>query len=231
MKPLAIIPARGGSKRLPRKNVLEVGGRAMLAWPIEAARESGLFERVVVSTDDAAIAAAASEAGAQVHERAAALGADCATVAQVCTEWLEALRASGGPPDTFCCLYATALFVEPADLAASQALLDEPPAADFVMGVSTFSPHPVQALVESDGFLRSMWPEYAELQSQHYPDLVASNGTLYWARTAAFLEAGGFYGERLRGYLMPRERAVDIDTPADLALARRLLATAASGGD
>lgn len=231
MKPLAIIPARGGSKRLPRKNVLEVGGRPMLAWPVAAARESGLFERVVVSTDDAEIAAAAGAAGAEVHERDPALGEDRATVAQVCTAVLASLGASGGPPDTFCCLYATALFVEASDLAASQALLDEPPAADFVMGVSTFSPHPVQALVESDGFLRSMWPEYAELQSQQYPDLVASNGTLYWARTAAFLAAGGFYGERLRGYRMPRERAVDIDTPADLALARRLLATAPDGRD
>lgn len=224
MKPIAIIPARGGSKRLPRKNVRPVGGRPMLAWPVEAARDSGEFARVVVSTDDEAIADVAEDAGAEVHMRPAGLGADRATVAQVCAELLEGMSPEARPP-VFCCLYATALFVRPSDFAASRALLDAPPPADVVMGVSAVSPHPVQALVEDEGYLRAMWPEYEHLQSQDYPHLVASNGTIYWARTAPFLQSGSFYSPRLRGYEMPRERAVDIDTAADFAFAERLFAT------
>jgi N-acylneuraminate cytidylyltransferase len=219
---VAIIPARGGSKRLPRKNVLEVAGRPMLAYPIFCALESELFDAVLVSTDDEEIAELARRAGASVIDRPAELAVDRSTVVQVCLHALEVI--DGRLPGVFCCIYATAIFLTPKHLRASGKLLDAAPPADVVMGVSEYHIHPVLALKEGDGYLTRMWPEYSGVQSQFYPCLVASNGTLYWARTDAFRRERTFYANRLRGYLIPRHEAVDIDTSEDLELARRMMA-------
>jgi pseudaminic acid cytidylyltransferase len=211
MARIAIIPARGGSKRLPRKNVLPVGRRPMLAWPIEAARNTGLFERIVVSTEDSEIAAAAREAGAQVLTRPDELAADRATVVQVCLHVLDAVAAQ-----TFCCIYATAALLKPETIVAAHVALDREPEADYVMGVSGYNYPPVQALrADADGFLSHMWPEYRARQSQTYPELCVSNGTFVWARTAAFRRDQIFYGRRLRGYRVPEGEVLDIDTRED----------------
>jgi len=220
MAAIAIIPARGGSKRLPRKNILPILDKPMIAHPIGTALESGIFEHVFVSTEDAEIAAIAKEHGAEVLQRSAGLAQDRATVAQVCLQHLADMEAAGGAPDRFCCIYATAIFLEPRHLVESEALLDSAPQADLVMGVSEFEHHPVQALTEQGGYLKPMWPEYLERQSQFYPKLVVSNGTLYWARTEAFQGTKDFYGERLKGFELEKAYQVDIDTPEDFELAK-----------
>ena len=159
MMKVAIIPARGGSKRLPRKNIVPVLGKPILSYPITAAQESALFDAVIVSTDDEEIAESARSTNARVVERSTELAHDRATVVQVCLDVLEVLRHENQLPDYFCCIYATALFITPDDLRRSFRLLQGKPAADFVMGVSEYNLHPVQALVEKDGYLTPMWPE------------------------------------------------------------------------
>lgn len=222
MRAVAIIPARGGSKRLPCKNILPLGGRPMIAHPINLARQSGLFERVVVSTEHSKIAKISEEAGAEVFERSDELATDKATVVQVCLDVLWRLEQEGAEPEAFCCLYATAAFLTVQDLLDSRARLTGPPEADYVMGVSEYPIHPYKALCSEKGFLKAVWPESAQLKSQEYPSMYASNGTLYWARTGAFLHEQSFYGQRLVGYELPPERAVDIDTPEDYDWACRL---------
>lgn len=217
MQRLAVIPARGGSKRLPRKNVVPLGERPMIAHVLETARQTGLFERVIVSTEDAEIGDVAEGAGAEVHWRPEDLASDQASVVQVCVDVLSSLAE---PPERFCCLYATAAFLRIRDLRESEEWLDE---ADVVMGVSEYPIHPYKALENSvDGFLRPKWPVENARKSQEYPHLVASNGTFYWARTDRFLKEPTFYPERLKGFELPPERAVDIDTPEDLDWARKL---------
>jgi N-acylneuraminate cytidylyltransferase len=220
MQRVAIIPARGGSKRLPRKNILSIMGRPMLAYPVTNAIQSGLFDQVIVTTEDAEISQAAKEAGARVLRRPDEFAHDRSTVVQVCSHVLEELRNENIHPDYFCCIYATAIFITPNDLTESYQLILEPPVADFVMGVSEFNLQPVQALEMLDGFLQYKWPEFMGVQSQFHPRLVASNGTIYWARTKVFKEVKSFYGGKLKGFEIPKYRAVDLDTPEDLKIAK-----------
>ena len=193
-------------------------GKPILSYPIAAAKKSGLFDSIIVSTEDREIREAAIGAGATVLRRPNNLARDRATVVQVCLHVLQSLKKANALHEDFCCIYPTAIFLLPEDLRRSFSLMDEEPKADFVMGVSEFNLQPVQALIEKEGFLRTMWPEFRGVQSQFQPRLVASNGTFYWARTEVFLRAKTFYGKRLKGFLIPRIRAVDLDTPEDLQI-------------
>ncbi len=222
MKKVAIIPARGGSKRLARKNTRLLLKKPLLAYPVEAAARSGIFDRVIVSTEDREIADAARLAGAEVFKRSNELATDTTRVVQVCRDVLERLRTEGVAPDAFCCIYATAFFVSADDLEKSFRMLIERPPADYVMGVSDYNVQPFQALKKTGAFLESFWPEYVSRQSQENPELTASNGSLYWARVSAFEKSGTFYGQNLKGYFIPKERAIDINTPEDFRLAEIL---------
>ena len=210
---VALIPARGGSKRLLRKNMLELGGVPMLVHPILTARASGLFEHIYVSTEDAEIAEVAKQHGAEVIERPVGIAEDRSTVSQVCLHALETYLDI----DVMCCIYATAVLLTPETLTASHALLSGESEADFVMGVSEYEHPPVQALkADGNGYLSYMWPEWRGIQSQFHPHLVVSNGTFYWARRQALLDEKTFYGCRLRGFVVPSEQVSDIDTQEDL---------------
>jgi pseudaminic acid cytidylyltransferase len=218
MKRLAIIPARGGSKRLPRKNVLPFRGRPIIAHTIEAALANRCFERVLVSTEDGEIARAAKEAGAEVQERPADLATDVAGVTEVCLDVLAAEERAGRTYGTFACLYATAPLRRADDIAAVMALIDS--GCDFAMAVTTYAVPPHQALrVGQDGTLSAMWPDLVERRASEIGRLVVDNGSTYAARVTAFREHRSFYGPALRGHLMPRERSVDIDEQADYDLA------------
>ena len=223
MKRVAIIPARGGSKRLPRKNVLPIQGRPMLYYPVQTALKSKMFDRVIVSTEDEEIAKAAMGAGAEVFKRPISLAQDRATVVQVCKNVLDSLADQDTHPDFFCCIYATAIFITVKDIAKSFDLFDQKPNPDVIMGVSEFNLQPVQALEKKNGFLIPKWPEYLGAQSQFQPYLVASNGTLYWARTRAFKKNPTFYCNKLKGFAIPILRAIDLDTPEDLEMAKAIL--------
>lgn len=211
---VALIPARGGSKRLPRKNILDLGGKPMLAYPIETALATGLFDRIYVSTEDTQIGRVAEDYGATVIERPAEVASDCSTVVQVCLHALEALPEV----DLLCCIYATAVLLRPESVKAGYRLICEQADTDFVMGVSEFENPPVQALkVDSEGHLSYMWPEWKGVQSQLHPQLLVSNGTFYWAKREALLDQKTFYGNKLRGVTLDSNEVCDIDTEGDYA--------------
>jgi N-acylneuraminate cytidylyltransferase len=216
---LAIIPARGGSKRLARKNLLPFCGWPMLAHTVEAALTSGCFERVLVSTEDKEIAGVARTAGAEVFKRSPELADDTATVTDVCLDVLSNEERAGRVYDVFACLYATAPLRRAEDIAAVLALLDSN-STNFAMAVVRWALPPHQALrMGADGMLTPMWPELVELRASEVGPLVVDNGSTYAARIDAFRKEKTFYGTGLRGHVMPRERSVDIDTREDYELA------------
>lgn len=215
---IAIIPARGGSKRLPRKNILPINGEPMIAYPIRSALRSGLFDEVVVSTEDQEIGEIAMSCSATVLDRPDELAADHSTVVEVCTHVMNLPEYQG--VGRFCCLYATAVFLAAEDICRARELMDQESVADYVMGVSTYNYSPLKALRSENGYLKSMWPEFQERKSQEFPELVVSNGTLYWAVTNAFLKDRTFYGQRLKGYQLT---TVDIDIPTDYEKVRQLI--------
>ena len=222
MRGVCIIPARGGSKRLPRKNIAEFLGKPILAHSVAAAHDSGVFARVVVSTEDREVAEAARNAGAEVHERSHGLATDTARLVDVCLAFLREEEDAGRAWDFFGCLLATAPMRNADDVRRAYGLI-EPGICDFAMAVTTYSLPPLQALRSGEnGFLRPMWPEMINLRSQEAPQLYVDNGSTDLATARAFQSEKTFYGSRLRGHVMPRERSIDIDEPHDLELARLL---------
>lgn len=216
---LAIIPARGGSKRLPRKNVLPFLGRPIIAHTIDAAIASGCFTRILVSTEDATIADAARAAGAELHQRDPSLATNSATLTEVCLDILDSEARAGRSYETFACLYATAPLRRADDIAAVVALAERDD-ADFALAVTTYPLPPHQALrIAADGALAPMWPDLVNLRADRIGQLVVDNGSTNAARVSAFRTHRTFYGPRLRGHVMPRERSVDIDEQSDYDLA------------
>ncbi len=215
---VAVIPARGGSKRLPRKNILPFRGRPIIAYTIEAAMGSGRFNRVLVSTEDEEIAEAAAGFGAEIDERPEVLARDDAGVVDVCIDLLDREGRAGRRYEVMCCLYATAPLRDANDVRCVIDLLG--PGCDFAMAVTHYDLPPWQALKSTeDGGLEPMWPELVARRSQEIPSLFVDNGSTYGVRVEAFMRRRSFYGPGLRGHLMPRRRSVDIDTAEDMALA------------
>jgi N-acylneuraminate cytidylyltransferase len=218
MRAVALIPARGGSKRLPRKNIVDFHGKPIIAYTIAAAKECGSFERIVVSTEDDAIAKVAQRFGAEVDMRDPALATDAATVDAVCLDFLEREKNATRNWTHMACLYATAPLRTADDINGVMALLG--PDCHFAMGVSAYDvqPHIAHKLME-DKRLIPMWPELLKFRASDLPQLRASNGTSYGVECLAFRKHKTFYGPDLRGYDMPRDRAIDIDTADDLTYA------------
>ena len=220
---VAIIPSSTKSNRLPGKNIALVNGRPMMAYPVEAAQKSGMFDRIIVSTADPEIMEIAKGLGCEVFPSPAALRAKTSTVAGVCRNVLNVLAdVKKVEVEYFCCLFATALFLKPDDFHKSFELLTQ---TDFVMGVSAFNFEPLHALVEKNGYLQKLYPKSFKYKSHSLPNprQVSSNGTLTWCRVPPFLALRTFYGPRLLGYEIPLSRCVDIDTPEDCELARKLM--------
>jgi len=217
---LAVIPARGGSKRLPRKNVIDFFGRPILAFTIEAAKKAGLFSRVLVSTEDEEIARIARHFRADVDRRPPELGTDGSTVVDVCVELLERLATSGNRYDTLTVLYATAPLRTALDIRQTHALL-EPSRCDFSLAASEFLQPVHQALhLRADGRAEPVFSELFEKRASDVGRYAAGNGSTYCADVSAFLRTRSFSGGPLRAHLMPVDRSVDIDTADDLELAR-----------
>jgi pseudaminic acid cytidylyltransferase len=220
---VAVIAARGGSKRIPLKNIRDIAGRPAITYPIAAALRSGLFDRIIVSTDHPAIASIAREAGAETFERPSALCADQVHVPEVVAHTLRALAHENYTPTFYCTLYATAVLLEASDLLAASHLLRDTPEADFVLSVSRPPLHAFKAMEQHEGFIQPAFPQWFYRPSQDYPDYVAPNGTFHYGRTAAFLNPSKASPARRIGYILPYLRAIDIDHAEDFALAEYLL--------
>lgn len=210
---VAIIPARGGSKRIPRKNIRPFAGRPMIAHAIQAAADSGLFDRIVVSTDDAEIAAVAHACGAEVpFMRPAALADDHAPTVPVIA---HAVAALGLPEDAaVCCIYPAVPLLRPQDLADALALL---PAGRhrYVFPVAAY-PSPVQRALarEADGRTSPLYPQFTQTRTQDLQPAYFDAGQFYWAHAAMWCEGLSIHAHATT-LVLPEWRVVDIDTPDD----------------
>lgn len=213
---LAVIPARGGSKRIPRKNIRPFGGRPMIAWSIGAALDSGVFDRVIVSTDDAQIAEVARSLGAEVpFMRPPELSDDHAGTVPVIAHAVAWQHAHGTPADEVCCIYATAPFIEPADLRRGLDILRQS-GADFAFSVTSFAAPIQRALrLRADERLEMFDPTQFNKRSQDLEEAWHDAGQFYWGRAAAWRAGGALFGPHAVPVKLPRHRVQDIDTPED----------------
>ena len=227
---VCIIPARGGSKRFPRKNLARFEGVPLLVRPIHTAQATGLFDRIIVSTEDPEIAQVATDAGAEVHARPPELATDSARVAEVCVDVLLCACADGSMTarDVFCVLIPPSPFRTPEHVTDSYVLLDARPERpgrprpNGVMSVSEFPHMPAWAVHEWDEHVRLFWGKRWLQSRDALPVLYRHNGVVLWMRVGAFLRATDFYGPRIVPYYMTPEESVDIDTPLDLEFAEFL---------
>ena len=219
-KPLCIIPARGGSKRIPRKNIRPFRGKPMLAWPLQTALKSGLFGTVMVSTDDEEIAATARDLGAEVpFLRSAQTASDHATTADVLREVIERYAQDGLQFDLACNLYPTAPLATAADLRAGLGLM-ETGGFDAVLAVAAFSFPILRSLSrDRDGRVRLNFPEHRDTRSQDLATAYHDAGQWCWFRVDAFLASGALLGDNTGSVSLPPDRVQDIDTEDDWAMA------------
>lgn len=219
MKTIAIITARGGSKRIPRKNIKAFLGKPMVVYSIEAALASGVFDEVMVSTDDEEIAGIAKKAGAAVpFMRSEATSNDYAATADVIREVIEEYGKRNISFDKFCCIYPTAPFLTPERIREGMALLEEK-GADSVMPVVPFSFPPQRCVVIREGRLAPKWPENMPKRSQDLEPFYHDCGQFYCVDTKRFLEEGQIIMPNTWPLILTEMEVQDIDTPQDWELA------------
>jgi N-acylneuraminate cytidylyltransferase len=220
---IAVIPARGGSKRIPRKNIRPFCGKPIIAWPIDAARASGLFDHVIVSTDDPDIAETARGLGAEApFERPAELADDHAGTIPVIAHATGWARDQGWPVDAVCCIYPTAPMIAPDDLAEGLRLLGEG-THDFVLTATDYASPIFRAFRQAeDGGLAMVFPQHFDTRSQDLPRALHDAAQFSWGRPDAWLTARTLFGPRTTALLIPRWRVQDIDTPDDWTRAEAL---------
>ena len=220
---VALIPARGGSKRIPRKNIKEFCGKPIIGYSIEAAKTSNLFDHVIVSTDDAEIADVARDLGAEVpFIRPDNLSDDYATTMDVLAHAAEFYHSQGRPLSALCCLYATAPFVTAEDLRKSAAIFDAED-VDFVFSATEF-PFPIQrAILKNEaGRVEMFHPEHAETRSQDLTPAYHDAGQFYWCSAEGIAQRKPIFSNVSAPYILPRKRVQDIDTPEDWDFAEAL---------
>ena len=216
---LCVIPARGGSKRIPRKNVKDFLGKPLIAYSIEAALNSGVFERVIVSTDDALIADVAVKFGAQVpFMRDASLSDDYATSSDAVA---DAAARLGGHSHV-CCLYATAPLITGEVLREAYGKFEEAE-CEFLFSSTEFS-FPIQRAIRlgDDGAVNMFYPQFALTRSQDLERAYHDAGAFYFGRREAWLEKKPIFAPHSRAFLLPRNLVCDIDTPEDFEFAQKL---------
>jgi pseudaminic acid cytidylyltransferase len=213
---LAVIPARGGSKRIPRKNIKEFCGKPMIAWSIEAAIQSGCFDEVIVSTDDQEIADVARQFGASVpFMRPAQLSDDYTGTIPVIRHAIEWMRAQGRDVQQVCCIYATAPFVRAEDLCTGLQLLTEQE-SDYAFSVTSYA-FPIQRAIRLTPAKRvEMFnPEHFNTRSQDLEETYHDAGQFYWGQADAWVEGRPIFAESSAPVVLPRHRVQDIDTLED----------------
>jgi pseudaminic acid cytidylyltransferase len=230
---VAIIPARGGSQRIPRKNLKSFNGEPMIAHSIRTALNCGLFDQVVVSTDDAEIAEVARAWGAQVpFMRPAALADDFTGTAPVVEHALQTLRDAGHVHEFACCIYATAALLQSRFLREGLAALQSRPQASYAFSVCSFA-FPVQRALRLDGNggVGSMYPEFRHVRSQDLPAAFQDAGQFYWGRSEAWLRRDVVFSALGLPVILPRHLVQDIDTAEDWTRAQYLLAALKANGE
>jgi len=216
MNRLAIIPARGGSKRIPQKNSKLFCGKPMISWSIEAAIESHCFDRIIVSTDDSDIADIAKYYGAEVpFMRPRELADDYTATRPVVNHAIEQATNLWGKPKYVCCIYATAPFLTSTDIQQAFEKLQKT-TASFVFSAGRFSYPIYRGLsVDESGRVSRIWPEFKNTRSQDLSDVYHDAGQFYWGMTDAFLNYMDPLSSDGAAHGLPATRVRDIDTQDD----------------
>jgi len=219
---ICLIPARGGSKRIPRKNLLPLHGRPLIAYTIEAAQQSGIFSRILVSSDDDEILALAAREGAESDRRPDALGGDRVRFVEVLVEFLA--RAANDATH-IAVLLPTCPFRTAHDVRAAHAMMLAAPEPTFVVSVREYEFPPEFALDMDGPRARVLHPEVyaASTQSQSVGKSFHPNGAIYFAPIPLFLATRSFFRDPLLGYLMPPERSLDIDNFYQFEIAEAMM--------
>lgn len=213
---LCVIPARGGSKRIPRKNLRPFAGKPIIAWSIEAALATALFDQVMVSTDDAEIAAVAQAYGAEApFLRPGELADDHTGTNAVVKQAIQWRRDQGQPVDLACCLYATAPFVQVRYLRQGYETLMSS-GKDFVFSVTRYE-FPVQRALRLNaaGEVEALYPAYRQTRSQDLEPAYHDAGQFYWGRAEAFLGDAILFSSISLPVILPSHLVQDIDTETD----------------
>lgn len=213
---VAIIPARSGSKRIPKKNIKYFFGKPMLAWSIEAAIKSACFDRIICSTDDDEIAYIANEYGAETpFIRPKNLANDFIGTTPVIAHAIDFLQGNGDVIDLACCIYATAPFVQPQDIQKSlENMLNND--LDFCFSATSY-PYPIQRSIRLTSENRCMMiqPEMFQKRSQDLEELYHDAGQFYWGTSESWLEERVLFSKNTMPYILPSYRVQDIDTIED----------------
>jgi pseudaminic acid cytidylyltransferase len=227
---VAVIPARGGSKRIPRKNIKSFSGKPIIAWSIEAALDSGLFDNVIVSTDDTQIAQVAKRCGADVpFMRPNMLADDYTGTSPVVAHAIEWYRSQGVLPDPVCCIYATAPFVTPADLQRGLQTLTVT-GVEFAFSVTSY-PFPIQRAIRLTewGRVEMFQPQHLDSRSQDLEEAFHDAGQFYWGKASAWCSEKPIFSPDSAAVILPRHRVQDIDTLEDWTRAECLFRAMQAG--
>lgn len=213
---LAVLPARGGSKRIPRKNIRPFCGKPIILWPIGVALESGLFDRIIVSTDDEEIAEVARSGGAEVpFVRPADLSNDTTGTTEVVAHAITWAIDQGLKVSEVCCIYPTAPMITVEDLRAGQALL-ETGRWSFVFTATDFAAPIFRAFHQTEeGGVEMFDPSHFTTRSQDLPRALHDAGQFYWGKPASWLSGEVLFGPKSAPLIIPRWRVQDIDVPND----------------
>ena len=211
-----VIPARGGSKRIPRKNIKDFCGKPIIAWSIEVALQSGCFDHIYVSTDDEEIASTARKFGAEVpFTRPPELSDDHTGTGAVVAHTIEWVNENIGNVDFACCLYATAPFVQPQDLRRGLSVLRES-GCEYAFSVTSFA-FPIQRAIRitDTNRVEMLNPQYSTTRSQDLEEVFHDAGQFYWGRADAWLAGRKLFSQASVPVIIPRNRVQDIDTTED----------------
>jgi len=213
---ICVIPARGGSKRIPRKNIKEFNGKPIIAYSIEAALKSNCFDQVIVSTDDDEIAEVAKKYGAQVpFLRPDELSNDYAGTIPVIKHAIEWMEDNKSSVENVCCLYATAPFIRPQIISQAYQQLNNSK-ADYCFSVTSFV-FPIQRAIKivEKNKVSMFYPEHFNTRSQDLEEAYHDAGQFYWGKAQAFKDELQIFTEVATPYILPRYLVQDIDTPED----------------
>lgn len=219
-KKIAVITARGGSKRIPKKNIKEFCGKPIIAYSIAAALESGIFDEVMVSTDSEEIAEIAKEYGAKVpFMRSAKTSDDYATTEDVLLEVVAEYKKVGKEFDYICCLYPTAPFVEAEDLKEAVAIMEKSKPAQVIPVVKFSYPPQRCFIIDENGYAKFKYPEYVTTRSQDLEKQYHDVGQFYVYNVEKMVALNGIIEDDFMPIIMPEIRVQDIDTLEDWKIA------------
>jgi len=226
MKAIAVIPARGGSKGIPRKNLTEIGGKPLLEWTIQAARGCPYVESIIVSSDDDEILALARTLGAEPLKRPAELSTDTANVKPVLQNALvEYKKAHGSLPEYVLFLQPTSPLRTASSLTRAFEALQNDPEADALVSVYEIDNSYLKASILTDGYLQpASSREFVNMNRQMLPKLYMPNGAIYIMHAESCITDPRFDGEKTLPFIMSAEESLDLDSPEDIPLIEAALA-------